>query len=211
MTENSLPDDPRFARKHAAILAAARALFLAHGYGGTSMDAVAAHARVSKQTVYSHFSDKQRLFVEIVTSAVDEVSDPVYAEVLALSDSGDPARDLADLARRQLTGVMAPDLLALRRLVIAEATRFPQLGRAFYERGPGRTIAALTTTFARLHEQGRLRCPDAELAARQFNWLVMAEPLNRAMLLGTSDPPKGGAIARAAADGVRTFLAAYGV
>jgi AcrR family transcriptional regulator len=196
-----------FARKHAAILDAARHTFLREGYRGTSMGEIAARARVSKQTIYAHFAGKRALFVEIVTSTVDAVSDPVYAEVLALRDDGDPRRELADLARRQLAGVMQDELLALRRLVIAEATRFPELGRAFYDRGPGRTIDALASAFARLHDQGRLHAPDPHRAARDFNWLVMGEPLNRAMLLGAVDTA---AIAGWAAAAVDTFLAAYG-
>ena len=198
--------DSRSARKRQAILRAARSVFLHQGYLGTSMDEIAARACVSKQTVYKHFTDKERLFIEIVTSTVDEVSDPVYAEVLGLQDSGDPQRDLTDLARRQLAGVMVPELLALRRLVIAEATRFPDLGRAFYDRGPGRTMAALSAAFARLHDQGRLRCPDPELAARHFTWLVMGEPLNQAMLLGRADT----ALECWAAESVAAFMAAYG-
>jgi AcrR family transcriptional regulator len=200
-------EDTRSGRKREAILQAARRVFLSQGYLGASMDEIAAQARVSKQTIYKHFTDKERLFIEIVVSTVERVSDPVHAEVLALQDSGDPQRDLTDLARRQLAGVMTPELLALRRLVIAEAPRFPDLGASFYERGPGRTIAALATAFARLHAQGRLHCPDPELAARHFNWLIMGEPLNRAMLLGHAEAPP----ASWAAEGVATFLAAYGV
>ena len=199
--------ETRYARKHAAILGAGRDVFLAHGYLGASMDAIAARARVSKQTVYSHFADKERLFIEIVTATVNAVSDPVYAEVLALRDSGDPRRDLTDLARRQLAGVMAPELLALRRLVIAEAPRFPELGQTFYERGPGRTMSALTDAFARLHDEGQLQLPDPERAARHFNWLIMGEALNRAMLLDEIDTD---AIAGWAREGVDAFMAAYG-
>jgi AcrR family transcriptional regulator len=205
-TEDLPVDETRSGRKHEAILHAARSVFLQKGYLGTSMDEIAARARASKQTVYKHFTDKERLFIEIVTSTVDEVSDPVYAEVLGLKDSGAPQRDLTDLARRQLAGVMVPELLALRRLVIAEAIRFPDLGRAFYDRGPGRTMAALGAAFARLHDQGRLHCPDPELAARHFNWLVMGEPLNQAMLLGSTDTT----LDHWAAEGVAAFMAAYG-
>jgi TetR/AcrR family transcriptional regulator, mexJK operon transcriptional repressor len=70
--------------------------------------------------------------------------------VINLQDSGDVQADLRDLARRQLAGVMQPRLLQLRRLVIAEADRFPELGGTFYARGPQRTITALAATFERL-------------------------------------------------------------
>ena len=149
-SEGQHDDERRSARKHRAILEAATTVFLRNGYLGTSMDEIAALAGVSKQTVYKHFADKERLFVEIVTNTVNEISDPVYEEVLNLADTGDIEADLRDLARRLLKGVMQPRLLQLRRLVIGEASRFPALGQTFYERGPGRTITALATTFERL-------------------------------------------------------------
>ena len=90
------------------------------------MDEIAALAGVSKQTVYKHFADKERLFTEIVISTVNEASDPVHAEVLELRDSGDLAADLRDLARRQLTLVLQPNLMQLRRLVIAEVGALPR-------------------------------------------------------------------------------------
>jgi TetR/AcrR family transcriptional regulator, mexJK operon transcriptional repressor len=209
--DDALSAEPRSARKRRAILEAARTAFLRNGYLGTSMDEIAASAGVSKQTVYKHFADKERLFVEIVTSTVDEVSDPVYQEVGELDTSADVASDLRELARRLLERVMQPRLLQLRRLVIGEAGRFPELGRVFYERGPGRTIGALAATFARLAAHGKLRVADPEVAAEQFNWLVMSAPLNEAMLLGTDEPLESAAVERHVAEAVRTFLAASGV
>src|SRR5829696_8617515 len=114
-------DERRSARKRRTILEAATTLFLRNGYRGTSMDEIAALAAVSKQTVYKHLADKETLFSEIVIGSVNEASDPVYAEVLKLEDSGDVEADLRDLARRQLGLVMQPRLMQLRRLVIGEA------------------------------------------------------------------------------------------
>ena len=202
--------EPRSARKRAAILEAAATLFLRSGYLGTSMDEIAALAAVSKQTVYKHFADKEHLFSAIVIAMVDEASDPTYDEVLNLRDSGDIEADLRDLARRLLARVLQPQLMRLRRLVIAEATRFPELGRSFYERGPGRTLAALAEAFARLAERQVLRLRDPSLAAAHFNWLIMSIPLNQAMLLGLDTPPAGADLDRYADAGVRVFLAAYG-
>ncbi len=204
-----LEDEGRGSRKRGAILDAATSVFLRQGYLGTSMDEIAALAGVSKQTVYKHFADKERLFIEIVTSTVNEISDPVHQEVLDLQDSGDVEADLLDLARRQLARVMQPRLLELRRLVIAEASRFPQLGRTFYERGPGRTIAALATAFERLAGRGVLALEDPALAAAHFNWLIMSAPINEAMLLGPDGIPAPADINRLADAGVRAFLRAY--
>src|ERR687892_1971664 len=150
-------DEGRSARKRRAILEAATTVFLRKGYLGTSMDEIAALAAVSKQTVYKHFADKQRLFSEIVTSTVDEAGDRVYRAVLDLADSGDVEADLRELARRELALVLQPRVLQLRRLGIGESARFPELGRTFYEQGPGRTIAALAAAFERLAARGVLQ------------------------------------------------------
>jgi TetR/AcrR family transcriptional repressor of mexJK operon len=206
---SEVEDETRSARKRRAILDAAATLFLRNGYRDTSMDEVAALAAVSKQTVYKHFSDKESLFAEIVTGAVNEVSDPVHAEVLRLEDSGDVEADLRGLARELLRMVLQPRILQLRRLVIGEAGRFPELGRAFYVQGPERTIAALTTVFERLAGRGVLELDDARLAAAHFNWLVMSIPLNRAMFLGEDQPPGRAELERYADAGVHTFIAAY--
>src|SRR3954470_17457558 len=182
-------EERRSVRKRRAIVEAATTAFLDHGYRGTSMDAVAAAAGVSKQTVYQHFGDKQRLFRELIAATVQSASDPVHDEVRRLTDSGRLHQDLRDLARRLLALVLQPRMLRLRRLVIAEARQFPDMGRYFYELGPGRTIAALTDTSAELTGRGRLSATDPKLAAGHFNWLIMAAPLNRAMLLGEEDAP----------------------
>src|SRR5579864_879732 len=133
----------RTARKRRAILDAATTLFLRDGYLATSMDQIAAAASVSKQTVYKQFADKQSLFREIVTGTVAQVADPVAEQVASLRDSRDLEADLRSLGRALLAQVIQTRVMQLRRLVIAEAGRFPELGRLFYERGPGRTIDAL--------------------------------------------------------------------
>jgi TetR/AcrR family transcriptional repressor of mexJK operon len=207
--QDEFEDERRSARKRRAIFEAAASLFLGKGYLGTSMDEIAARARVSKQTVYKHFADKERLFSEIVTATVDEIANPNTDEVLKLADTGNLERDLRRFARRQLRAVMEPRLLQLRRLVIGEAGRFPQLGRLFHDRGPGRTIDALATMFERLASRGVLELDDPRLAAAHFNWLVMSIPLNQAMLLGDDEPATPAELDRYADGGVRAFLAAY--
>jgi TetR/AcrR family transcriptional regulator, mexJK operon transcriptional repressor len=204
------PADSRSARKRAAILEAATDAFLRNGYLGTSMDEIAATAAVSKQTVYRHFADKERLFTEIVAAAVDEAGEPLESEVRELAESGDLEASLRDLARRQLDAVMQPRLMQLRRLVIGEAGRFPELGRGFYERGAARSVERFAEAFARLADRGALELDDPELAAAHFNWLVMSAPVNRAMLLGDAEIPSPAELDGYARTGVRAFLAAYG-
>jgi hypothetical protein len=139
-----------------------------------------------------------------------KASDAVYGEVLSLGGSGSLEDDLRGFARLTLAKVMTPPLLQLRRLVIGEATRFPELGRTFYQLGPGRLIEALAAVFAQLAERGLLQLDDPSLAAEHFNWLVMSIPLNRAMFYGEDQTPAASDLERYADTGVRAFLAAYG-
>ena len=208
------PDRPvsspgRSERKRQAIAEAATEAFLGHGYSRTTMDDIAKRAGVSKQTIYMHFTDKEQLLSEVVLAITTAASRPFDDDIHLLGGSEDLDVDLRTHARQQLTLVMQPRPLQLRRLVIAEAVTFPELGRSFYELGPGRTIKELTAVFRRLDQRGLLRTPDAARAASDFNWLVMSEPINRAMLLGDDRPPGRSSINRWADQAVLTFLAAY--
>jgi TetR/AcrR family transcriptional repressor of mexJK operon len=199
----------RSARKRHGIIEAATAAFLRNGYLGTSMDEIAALAGVSKQTVYKQFADKERLFTEIVLGTIDQVGEPFFGGIDALEDTEDLETDLRKLAGQLITIVSDPQLLQLRRLVIGEAGRFPELGRSYYERGPGRSTEGLATRFQHLAERGLLRLDDGLLAAQHFNWLVLSIPLNQAMFSVDMDF-SAAELERYADEAVRVFLAAYG-
>jgi AcrR family transcriptional regulator len=198
-------------RKHYDMLAAARAIFLRSGYVSASMDEVAAVSQVSKQTVYKHFGSKESLFIEVVGSMTTAAGDGVHDANPASGACApeDIPEYLAAYASRQLRAVLSPDVLQLRRLVIAESARFPDLGRELYERGPMRAIRSLTELFSALAHQNLLHIEDPAAAASQFNWLIMGEPLNRAMLLGNEGVPDDAAIDSHVHSTVRMFLAAY--
>jgi TetR/AcrR family transcriptional regulator, mexJK operon transcriptional repressor len=200
----------RSAPKRRAILDAATEVFLKSGYLGTNMDEIAALSGVSKQTVYQHFGNKEALFIAIVSSMTGDASDTVHNAMPDLADGGDIAEYLRAYANRQLIVVLTPRLMQLRRLVIGEVSRFPELAKALYERGPQRATAALAKVFERLAERGLLSIDDPLVAASQFNWLIMSAPLNQAMLLGDGAIPKPAQLRRHASEGVRVFLAAYG-
>ena len=203
-------DEGRTARKRRAILAAATEVFLREGFLGASMDEVAALAEVSKQTVYKQFSSKEALFIAIVGALTGAAGDEIQREIADLGERDDPEAELLGYADRQLTVVMTPRLMQLRRLVIGEANRFPALGRALQEGGPGRAVAGLALAIGRWGKRGLLTIEDAQGAASHLNWLIMGEPVNRAMFLGDEAIPDGEALRRHAAGAVRVFMAAYG-
>ncbi len=212
MTAHDADVEPlgRAERKRLVILQAASDLFLRQGFLGASMDEVAALASVSKQTLYKHFANKQALFVGVVESMTGEASGRVQAAMIEPDDPAQVSAQLQAHADRLLDIVLTPRLLQLRRLVIGEASRFPELGRALYDGGPGRSIAILAATFARWAERGLLSVDDPVMAASHFNWLIMGEPINQAMFRGDDPFPDPATRKAHVVEGVRVFLAGYG-
>jgi len=200
----------RTARKRRAILDAAQSTFLSKGYDGTTMDEIATRAAVSKQTVYKQFVDKQQLFAAIVTGEIAAAETSTHDIVESLGSSDDLEADLRRFARRHIVDVTQPHLLQLRRIVIAEAERFPDLARTWHEAGPERAHANLAIQLERLAERGLLVADDALLAAQHLNWLIIAIPLNTANFFGNNTAFTHKQLHRYADEGVRVFLAAYG-
>jgi TetR/AcrR family transcriptional regulator, mexJK operon transcriptional repressor len=188
---------------------AATTLFLRRGYLGTSMEEIATLAGVSKQTVYTHFADKESLFTHLIRGATDRVDVFVEHLTAVLPDTDDLVADLRQVARRYLAQVLQPELIQLRRLVIGESARFPDLARTYYEQAPERTLAALASCFGLLAERGLLRLDDPGLAAGHFAYLVLGAPLDRAMFCGLDDEAPAD-LDRHADEAVRVFLARYG-
>jgi TetR/AcrR family transcriptional repressor of mexJK operon len=203
----------RTARKRRAILDAATRLFLRDGYRNTSMDQVAADAEVSKQTVYKQFADKEQLFREIVLGVTGN-SQAIASELtIALRASetttGEQlASALTDSARRYIDGVLQPHVLSLRRLIIAEADRFPDLAHAYFEQAPARGIAVIADALRTYADRGLLVIEDPELAAAHFAYLALAIPQDRAYFY-PDEPPSKAERDRLAAAAVRVFLSAY--
>jgi AcrR family transcriptional regulator len=202
------PLPARAQRSHDAIVAAATTEFLDRGFDRTTMDEIAMAAAVSKQTVYAHFVSKEALFLAVIRTATGAGTDKVQSGVDFDAAVIDPERTLLDFAERQLRVVSDPRLLKLRRLVVAEVPRFPELGRALHAAGPARAIDALQRLFTRFRNDGLLAITDPAGDAALFNWLLMGEPLNNALLFGDDSYPRGPAIKAHAREVVRLFIAA---
>ena len=203
-------DDPRVVRTRAAVVEAARALFLRNGYSGTTMEEIAALAGFAKRTVYNNYPDKDALFNQIVQEVItfaEEFARGLREEFTVGITAANLHASLHDMGRRLALAVLRPEVIALRRLLIGEAQTLPSLAREYYDRVPGQVIDALASGFEQLGRIG-LRVSDGRPAGAQFAYLVVGEPLDRAMLTGTL-PPKEYLIA-CARDGVETFLARYG-
>lgn len=207
MIQTPLPQ--RSAVKRKAILTAGQQLFLTHGYQGTSMDQVAATASVSKQTVYKHFGEKRELLFAIVTDALDSAAGSIRDRIAALADSADLEADLVALAGDYLRAVMQESVVQLRRLVIGEANRLPDLAQLYYEHAPLRTLGALADAFTTLHGRGVLHTPQPLLAAEHFAFLIVGRPIDQALFDGAPAVLADIDIDSYARAGVDVFLAAY--
>ena len=200
--------DPRVARSRAAILAAATTAFLRDGYSATTMDMIAAEARVSKRTVYNNFHDKEALFREVTLGATEIAEDFATQLAAELADPDDLEAALLNLARRLSERAGDLRVVRLRHLLIGEAHRFPDLAAEYYRLAPGRVIATLAEAFDSLADRGRLDITDPTRAAEHFAFLTLGHTLDRAMFDGRDRTQKTDA-QRRADDGVRAFLAVY--
>jgi AcrR family transcriptional regulator len=205
-------EEGRTARKRRAIRSAATEVFLQHGYVGASMDEVAARAAVSKQTVYKQFEDKEHLFAEVILGSNAELGERLATTYAgALEQATDAPQAFRDLARRFLAQLIEPDVIRLRRLVLAEADRFPAISGAWFDGGIHRSLVLLGESMARLADRGILReLPDPTLAAYHFAGLVMYKPMNQLMFAGTDAQPIADEAETIADRAVEAFLAAYG-
>jgi TetR/AcrR family transcriptional repressor of mexJK operon len=192
--------------KRRQVLEAARALFMAQGYEKVSMDSVARAAQVSKATLYAHFASKDALFASIV-------SDSCFINTLTEHDfSGGPddiRLELERLGERMLRFLLQDSTQAIYRVAVAEARRFPELGRAFFDNGPGAFVTHFSAWLARQSAAGRLSVPDPKLAAEQFGALVRSG-LFLTCTLGLDPTPSDGQIAATVGGAVDTFIKAYG-
>ncbi len=202
--------EARRQRTRDSILGPASDMFLAGGFPDTNMDDVAAAAGVSKQTVYAHFHTKEALFLEIVAHMTGLAGDQHKEQVPDPVDGQRLEAFLFDFAHKQLSIVLSPKLVRLRRLVIGEAERFPSLGEQLYRSGSGRSIQRLSRAFAGYQRKGQMIVANPRAAASFFNWLVMGEPVNRAMFLGEGAVPPPDKLRKHAREAVDVFMRAYG-
>lgn len=191
--------------KRQAILDAAYRLFRTQGFEGTSISEITAEFGGSRATVYSHFPSKEELFVECMTAALE---DYITGAVAQLDASGtEPEAALREFGAKILNFGASPEMVAVRRLIIAEAGR-SGIGKLFFTK-----IVALRTHVAELLSRfmasGSLRAADTDFAASQLRALLEAEILEPMLLRVREDSPDAEEVARAADRAVTAFMRAY--
>ena len=199
------PCTHRSSAKRSAILDAAQACFLEHGFASTSMDLVAATAGVSKATIYAHFQSKDELFGAIIQRRCDDQAEGLGA--LSVDESLDARAALSEIGRKLLGLLLEPRVLGIYRMVVAETPRNPDLARIYFDAGPLRGKERLVAILDALSQRGQLSCPDPWQAVDQFIGMLRGEVFSRA-LLGL--PPSARTDAeKTVADAVEVMLRAY--
>ena len=198
--------DIRRGRKFDQVLHGARQVFMADGFEGASVDQIARVAGVSKATLYSYFSDKRLLFMEVANAECQRQS----REALDSIDMTQPPQIVLDQAGRHFLRFITSTFgVQIFRICVAESDRFPQIGQSFYNSGPAVMRAELAAYFTLACERGELRIDDKILAADQFGELCKADVWPR-LIFGVSKSVSEAEIERVVAGAVQTFIARYG-
>ncbi len=202
------PGRPKDMEKRAAILEAAKALFIRNAFAGTSMDAVAAEAGVSKLTVYSHFGDKDNLFREVIRARIqDLLPEDTYQYV-----AGEDIRvTLERIALHHVRLDCDVQNVGTFRAILSDCRQGnPRYGKLLWEEGPERGNALMKRLLQQAVDDGKLDIPNVARAAGQLISLIKGEMLLRRMF-GCEECAQSYAVEleQTARDGVDMFLRAY--
>lgn len=193
--------------KHRHILDSARALFLEQGFDTTSVDAIARHARVSKATLYAHFADKDDLLLALV----DDECRRFGPRGLWQPTPGpiDLRKTLVAIARTHLNAFLDNRGLAMHRLIMSCASRYPRVAEVFMKAGPERCDAEVAAFLQAAQAQGLVDIPDFKFAAGQFISLIQGKLILKWAL--SMNPPSEAEYQTLIDGGIDVFLAAYEV
>lgn len=199
------PGRPKDPAKRTAILEAAKTLFMRNGYDGSSMDAIAAEAGVSKLTVYSHFTDKETLFSFAVKSKCEQQVPELLFE---LADGVPIDSVLFNIGRSFHQLVNSDESIELHRVLIARGAQDQKLSQMFFDAGPQRLINGMAQLLSKANAAGLLKITKPLSAADQFFSLVKGG-CNFRLLIGCAVPETDSEIDSNVRDAVELFIRAY--
>ena len=194
-------------RKVQQVLEGARVVFMRDGFEGASVDEIARVSKVSKATLYSYFSDKRLMFLEVAKAECYRQAEHAGAFIEHASSIEDALRLAAQNMVEFLTSKVA---LSVFRICVAESDRFPELGEQFYRCGPMKVRERIVALMKMGIDRGELRIDDVDLAADQFAELCKVDIFPR-ILFCRCGKPGPEQIARVIDGAVETFMARYGV
>jgi len=197
--------EPLLPEKRSQIMRGATRIFAADGYEGASMSRIAAEAAVSKGTLYNYFESKSELFAAYVAEECSRRLSFVFNDI---DWDGEPDTVLRAIAQRMIALMLSPSGLTTFRVVVSEASKFPELARVYFDAGPARAIRTLADWLIAATRRGRLDVPDPELAAEQFFALCQTRLVMRRRL-AILEEPLPGEIERIVEANVTMFLRTF--
>jgi TetR/AcrR family transcriptional regulator, mexJK operon transcriptional repressor len=177
--------------RDARLLDVATNLFMERGFDGTSIDAVAEAAGVSKPTVYARYRDKRDLFAAVLRGRIRKWLAPVSAAAEAQATETSPKSlktTLHELSRHMVAYTLAPEAGALQRILSAQAVQFPELAKLANEEGWLRTVRGVSSILRQAAARDQIKVDDPELAADMFLNLVLGHCKRLAVYGITADP-----------------------
>lgn len=169
------------------IMDAAAHLFFQEGYGATSVEAIAKRAQISKRTFYHRFPDKAAVFSAVVHRLIERLRPPQVQSVF----EGKSLEDvLLGLAKLILQASLLPQSLALNRIILAEALRFPELAIIVSEQGMRKQAVQRIAALLEQHSGKAHTEVKPVFAAEQFLHMVISVPQRRALGMGQPMTPK---------------------
>jgi AcrR family transcriptional regulator len=193
------------AERRSAIMDCAEDIFLEEGFQAASMSAIAARLGGSKGTLYNYFESKEDLFLACVARHCEELHEAMSS---LLVEGSDLRETLTKMGRRYVEFVSSDATVAKFRMIVAEADRVPEMARTFYETGPARGVARLSTYLERAMKDGQLRKADPARAAQHFLALCQNR-LSKSRLCNYEAAPSKKLIERDVDDAVHIFMAGY--
>jgi TetR/AcrR family transcriptional regulator, mexJK operon transcriptional repressor len=198
-------------KRDARLLDVATQLFMERGFEGTSIDAVAETAGISKPTVYARYRDKRELFTAVLRERIRQFLAPISAAAEAQATDIRPTdveTVLHELSRHMLTHVSTAECATLQRILAAQAAQFPELAKLAHEEGWLRAVRGVAAVLRQFHHRGQIDVDDPELAADLFLNLVLGHS-KRLAAHGIATDPDAEERTRKAA--VKLFLNGVGV
>jgi TetR/AcrR family transcriptional repressor of mexJK operon len=195
----------RKGRKFDQVIEGAKVVFLREGFEGASVDEIARDAGVSKATLYSYFPDKQHLFLAVLETECAHQSE---VEILLHASEQDVEETLRIICKTLITFFLSRFGQDMFRVCVAEAQRFPELGRTFYDSGPKKWGRKISQYLDSPRAREALDIEDTHLAADQLAQLCRADLMLKVLFGIEKDPPEA-EIDRIANEAVKTFVARF--
>jgi AcrR family transcriptional regulator len=165
---------------------AALDVFLKHGFAGTTMEAVARAAGITKRTLYARYADKNALFSDAIVWALAQYHAPELPQAI---EEWDLAEGLLEIARQTLVRARNPSVKRLNRLAFLEAARIPSFSTKAFSTVWSPRVGAVARLLNAHLRAGAIVLEDVETAAEQFIGMATQGPM-WLTALGQDRPPE---------------------